>query len=397
MAKTKEKTGVVHFTIGEDFGVLLTQIAQEHLTEHNNPIQALKTITESLHGCPTDLAILILKGDIVLIVDVDSQQVIPTDRIPEIHDRIFPKIDPVYLLENRASKIKQYGGYIVEGLKSLQYQIRKNHGYLTVDFKYEDIFKFVAGDNEALLEELRDNREIDSIASLFETAKRFIEETMKMQATMEWMMQTFDEFKESKKYEDYLQLRGDVADTLDDIIFHLNQTLKFEFNLEAPEDNVQKYIDSAREIDEVLSEDIKPVDILDNYSAGWLAPNGDYYALNGEIANMLHNQIADALVVVGIVREEEDTIKNPDVWLEQNGWVKIHENNIQFAGCLNVRYRKRNVQMTPIQIQKIYEYGQKCYNGMLKVGWKMQPMSAVRFKDLMEVDSDSLNKDYFEF
>ncbi len=167
MAKTKEETGVVHFRIGSDFGVLLTSIAQEHLTERNNPILALKTITESLNGCPTDMAVKILKGDIVLVVDEEEQTVMPTDRIPEIHDRIFPKIDPVYFLESRAREIVKHGGYIIDGLKGLQYEIRKNRGYLTVDFKYEDVFRFVAGDNEALLEELRDNREIDGIASLF--------------------------------------------------------------------------------------------------------------------------------------------------------------------------------------------------------------------------------------
>ena len=396
-------TETVHFRIGENFGALLASIALEHLTERNNPIQALKTITESLVGCPTDLAVQILKGDVVLVVDEEEQNVLPTDRIPEIHDGIFPKIDPVYFLDSRAENIKKFGGYLIDGLRNLQYQIRKNNGYVTVDFKYEDIFKFVAGDNEALLDELRDNREIDGIASLFEATKRFIEETMKTQSTMEWIVQTFDEFNRDSKnydyktYEHYLQLRGDVTDTLNDIIIHLNKTLKLDFVMDEPEDNVQKYIDAAREIDEVLSEDIKPVDILNNYSAGWLSPNGDYYALNGEIANMLHQQIADALLTAEIIMGEEDTVGNPDAWLERTGWVKIHGNNINFAGCLNTRIGRRNVPMTEIQIQKIYEYGQKCWGGSLKVGWKMQPMSAVRFRDLMEANPDALNKDYFEF
>jgi hypothetical protein len=390
-------TQMVHFRIGENFGALLASIAQEHLTERNNPIQALKTITESLHGCPTDLAVLILKGDVVLVVNEEDQNCMPVDRIPAIHDKIFPKIDPVYFLESRARNIKMHGGYIMDGLKALQYDIRKNRGYLNIDFKYEDIFKFVAGDNEALLEELRDNRDIDGIASLFEATKRFIEETMRTQSTMDWIMKTFDEFSESKNYEYFMQLRGDVADTLVDIAYHLNQTLKLEFTLDAPEDNVQKYIDSAREIDEVLSKDIVPVDILDNWSAGWLAPNGDYYGLNGEIANMLHNQIADALVTAEIIREEEDTLKNPDAWMEQNGWIKIHGKNINFAGCLNTRISKRNVQMTSEQIQKIYEYGQHCCKGSLEIGWKKLPMSAVRFRDIMEGNPDALNKDYFEF
>jgi len=47
MAKTEVESGVVHFRIGENFGSLLMNIAQEHLTERNNPVQALKTITDS--------------------------------------------------------------------------------------------------------------------------------------------------------------------------------------------------------------------------------------------------------------------------------------------------------------------------------------------------------------
>ena len=383
----------VHFRVGQDFGAMLMSIAQEHLTERNNPVQALKTITDSLHRCPTDLAVQILKGDVVLLVDEETQTVSPVERT-EALDKLFPKVDVMYFMESRAANIKLHGGNILDGLRGLQVHIAKNHGYFDISFKYEDVFKFIAGDNEALLDELRDNREIDGIASLFEATKRFIEETMRTQGTMDWMMRTFDVFWKSENYEYYCQLRGNVADTLVDIAYHLNQTLKLDFTLDAPEDNVQKYIDSAREIDEVLSEGIKPVDIMSNYSAGWLAPNGDYYALNGEIANMLHNQIADALVEAGIVPKEE---LNPDAWLEQQGWVKIHDSNIQFAGCLNVRIGKKNVDLTPIQIKKIYEYGALCHGGAIKAGWRMEQVSAIRFKDMAQTDLEGLYKKYFEY
>ena len=383
----------VHFRVGQDFGAMLMSIAQEHLTERNNPVQALKTITDSLHGCPTDLAVQILKGDVVLLVDEETQTVSPVERT-EALDKLFPKVDVMYFMESRAANIKLHGDNILDGLRGLQVHIAKNHGYFDMSFKYEDIFKFIAGDNEALLEELRDNREIDGISTMFEVIKRFCEETLKVQNTMEWLMQTCDEFKDFKAYERYLVLRGEVTDTLEDIAFHLNKTLKLDFSLEEPEDNVQKYIDAAREIDEVLSEGIKPVDIMENWSAGWLAPNGDYYALNGEIANMLHNQIADALVEAGIVPEEE---LNPDAWLEQQGWVKIHDSNVQFAGCLNVRIGKKNVDLTPIQIKKIYEYGALCHNGVIKAGWRMEQVSAVRFRDMAEANPEGLYKKYFEY
>jgi hypothetical protein len=389
-------TETVHFKIGENFGALLASIAQEHLTERNNPVQALKTITESLHDCPTDMAVLILKGDIVLVVNEEDQNCSPVDRIPALHDGVFPKIDPVYFLESRTRNIKLHGGYIMDGLKALQTQISRRNGYFDISFKYEDVFKFIAGDNEALLDELRDNREIDGIASLFEVTKRFIEETMKTQSTMDWMMRTFDVFKESKNHELYLQLIGDVSDTLLDITYHLNQTLKLDFTLDAPEDNVQKYIDSAREIDEVLSKGIKPVDILDNYSAGWLAPNGDYYALNGEIANMLHNQIASALYDAGIVPEGKDNESNPDGWLEQNGWVKIQSNNVQFAGCLNVRLGKRNVDITDAQLKKISEYITDCYGCQIKAGWRLERHSIRMFMSLAQ-NLEALYKRYFEY
>ena len=383
----------VHFRVGQDFGAMLMSIAQEHLTERNNPVQALKTITDSLHGCPTDLAVQILKGDVVLLVDEETQTVSPVERT-EALDKLFPKVDVMYFMESRAANIKLHGGNILDGLRGLQVHIAKNHGYFDISFKYEDVFKFIAGDNEALLDELRDNREIDGIASLFEATKRFIEETMRTQGTMDWMMRTLDVFWKSENYEYYCQLRGNVADTLDDVTSYLNKTLKLDFSLEEPEDNVQKYIDSARDIDEVLSEGIKPVDIMSNYSAGWLAPNGDYYALNGEIANMLHNQIADALVEAGIVPKEE---LNPDAWLEQQGWVKIHDSNVQFAGCLNVRIGKKNVDLTPIQIKKIYEYGALCHGGAIKAGLRMEQVSAIRFKDMAQTDLEGLYKKYFEY
>lgn len=395
MAKTKvtEETQFVTFRIGKDFGALLMSIAQEHLTERNNPVQALKTITESLHGCTTEMAVQILKGSTVLLVDEEAQNVIPIERTDAL-DKIFPKVDPLYFIDSRVRKIKEYGGYIMDGLKALQVTIRQSRGYFIMDFAYEDIFKFIAGDNEILINELRENREIDGIASLFETTKKFIEETMRTQSTIDWVMNTFDEFKEPKNYETYLQLRGDVADTLTDIAFILNQTLKLEFSMEAPADNVQTYIDAAREIDEVLSKGIEPVDIMENWSAGWLSPEGDYYGLNGEIANMLHNQIADALQKKGTIPENEI---NPDQWLEEHGWVKIHLNNVQFSGCNNFRLSKPNVDLTNVQIEKIFKYIHELHMDVIKVGWRLDVMTVTMFQRMAESNLPALYKKYFEF
>jgi hypothetical protein len=69
---------------------------------------------------------------------------------------------------------------------------------------------------------------------------------------------------------------------------------KLEVKSELSKINVVKQRTKQLEINKIVSEGIKPVEITDGYNAGWLAPDGTFYGLNGTIANMLHNQIADA-------------------------------------------------------------------------------------------------------
>jgi hypothetical protein len=55
------KTETLHFRVGSDAGLLLMTIAQEHLLYTLNPEKAVKTITESLSGCPVSMALKIIK------------------------------------------------------------------------------------------------------------------------------------------------------------------------------------------------------------------------------------------------------------------------------------------------------------------------------------------------
>lgn len=416
------KTGVVHFTIGEDMGIRLMEISQEHLLYGNDPVKALKTLTDSLIGCPTDYALKILKGDIVLFVDEENQSIMPTERIPEIHDRIFPKIDVVQYMKKSELDIRKHSMSLYATWQKFQSDIINNRNRFTVDFEYEDIFKFIAGNSEVILETLHDLEEIDEIDSLITVTKRFIEHTMKIQSTVEWMAKTWNEFSEvsgnrkNNPYVDYVEVKGSISSSLTDVMSIMQEVINMNFDLtvDVETSNVQKYIDSVKEIDTVMSEGIEPVNINDNYSAGWLSPEGDYYALNGEIANMLHTQIADALQDINIIplyeadederyffksdeAKEHATKVNPDSWLEQQGWVKIHGDNINYGGCLNKQLGKTNVNMTNVQVEMIKNYINLCHNGSMRLGWKMQRVSAARFEMTARNNMLMLNKEYFEF
>lgn len=400
-ADEARKSGVVHFTIGENMGIRLMEIAQEHLICENDPNKAVTAITDSLIGCPVDYALKILKGDIVLLVDVESQTVMPAERNPEIHDSIFPKIDVLDYMEKKQKEIEKHRMNLVAGWRMLENDIRKNRNKLWVAYDYSDIFKFIAGDNEVILETLREMEELDRIESLTAVSKQFIEHTMKIQNTMEWMSKTWNEFetisgKERKNpWVEYIEIKENISCDLSDVMQVMKNVLNMEFNFTPELDSLQNYLNSVKEIDNVLSEGIKPVDILKNYSAGWLSPEGEYYALNGEIANMLHNQIADSLVEIGVIPKIKN--ESPDSWLEQNGWVKIYTDNINYGGCLNDKLDKPNVNMTNKQIRIIKDYINVCHNGSMRLGWKMERISAARFEMMATNNMPMLNKNYFQF
>lgn len=66
----KNKTGTVHFTLGENFGKLLTEIAIEKLYDFNIS-EALDVFSKSL-GCSVDISEELLLGNYILVVS-DSE------------------------------------------------------------------------------------------------------------------------------------------------------------------------------------------------------------------------------------------------------------------------------------------------------------------------------------
>lgn len=59
-------------------------------------------------------------------------------------------------------------------------------------------------------------------------------------------------------------------------------------------------------------------------SAGWIAPNGDYYGSSDPAILYLHLGLSTELVNSGIIPKSN----NPDRWLELHGWLKQHGNVI---------------------------------------------------------------------
>lgn len=87
---------------------------------------------------------------------------------------------------------------------------------------------------------------------------------------------------------------------------------------------------------------------------------------------MLHLNIAERLLASKKIPVKE--MRNPDRWLEENGWVKVHHDWILFSGSF---YGKT---LTDVQIEKLYRYGQVCHRGVLRLGTAQTQITAVRFR-----------------
>jgi hypothetical protein len=325
----------------------------------------------------------------VVLVDEDKQEFIVTDRANE-HDAIFPKpINFNEFFKLKRSEFEQHTDNLLAQLKELKKYLRIHDPY-KIEVRIENVIKFLYGNDEYLFNEIKNDYQLDQLKSFITVIKRFIEEYNKIKKL---------EIKVKYLYPDinidfYVSNIKILYNVFSDISNNLLGSVGIQTKTD---DDVQNYIDNTIKIREIITNGIEPVDIMDNYSAGWLSPQGDYYALNGDIANMLHNEIADALQAKGIIPktdDEGDEINNPDSWLEQHGWVKIHGCNVQFAGCLNHKFGLENVHMTDIQKKMIYEYAAILHGGMVKAGWRRLPVSAIRFR---ETDDLMLAKNYFNY
>lgn len=114
---------------------------------------------------------------------------------------------------------------------------------------------------------------------------------------------------------------------------------------------LDQYITAQLELDNL--NEIHPSLLCCN--AGYFAPNGKYYGLNGTKANFLHIKIVDLLQQQGIIPKDCNT---PDRWLEEHGWVKQSGSMLLYSGYFY------NISITKEQIASIKRILSQSYNSI---------------------------------
>lgn len=342
------------FTIGKGFGQMLQRIAWEKLTEKYNPREAVEIITKSLLGCTEGMAVDILDGKIILGEDEATHEVLGTPGAGgKFNDWI--REQRIHLEE----EAKEW----VWVLERLRQTIADAGGKFEFSVRYPELISYLSGDKDAGLLDYPRSNVVEEIKGTVEGAKNFFVKVSEVYEVIVWMCDALNMSRVILP--DPILSMHTILDSL------MCSDPEVEASIRKQDFQKQRLSEWMEEREENQTE-LEPVEITEGYDAGWLSPDGDFYGLNGSTENLLHLNIAERLLASKKIPVKE--MRNPDRWLEENGWVKVHHDWILFSGSF---YGKT---LTEAQIEKLYRYVQVCHRGVLRLGTAQTQITAVRFR-----------------
>lgn len=350
--------GGLTFTIGKGFGQMLQRIAWEKLTEKYNPREAVEIITKSLPGCTEGMAVDILDGKIILGEDEATQEVLGTPGEGGKFD-IWIKITRA-ALEVEATEW-------VETLEGLRQTIADAGGEFKFTVRYPELVSYISGDTDAGILDNPHSGTVEQIKGAIEGANDFFAKVEEVYGVIVWMC---DALNISRVLFSDSVLR--VRTIIDSLMCSDPEVEASIRKQDFRKQRLSEYMENELKIEEYHKTELEPVEITEGYDAGWLSPDGDFYGLNGSTGNLLHLNIAERLLASKKIPVKE--MRNPDRWLEENGWVKVHHDWILFSGSF---YGKT---LTDVQIEKLYRYGLVCHRGVLRLGTSQTQVTAVRLR-----------------
>lgn len=415
-----KQTNTVHFSLGSDFGALMGNIAQEHLIYGLNPDKALRTFTDTFIGMESDLALKLLSGQDYVLVPVSDGEVTMKSR--EDGDN-YPTLNGTQVIDRFIHQINKEAKELGKTLcRIFEMPITTRNYTVDLPFSFDDLvslFEINGHDKSEFYESLKDKVDrikedvlyfdndidikIQTQVDAINTVNSWKELVDKKIAVIRWMVvnglaeyskrKSITEFASPDEwliydqrfvtFEDMLQEVAYTMDLLCHFTRKLSETADEDKYVSTGIDLIDNFFNAERQIEQELSVPMKPITVDELRNAIWVSPEGRMYGLNGTIANMLHNQIADKLNADGIIEYTKDKAPTIDSYLEELGWLKIHDNWIMFEPFAKSRdFTTVTNFITEEQTAVVAKYLEIHYNGMGRFGIPHRPVSYVAFKTM---------------
>lgn len=423
----------VHFTLGEDLGIQLAEISKEHILDYDLH-KAISLWIESF-GCSEDMAEELTGGKLVVVVDDPEQcliNVTERESLSKKREKQYPRItkEEIYrLIDKNFQSPRDYDEehvfYDLRGRISEANRIIATNNALDIDARiagefcqlFPDWFPkgvtiygtmtvhprvivhemFNAKDSEEYLNKFEDfldditdlsgwrntdSRKVHLLMWILRLCKRIIEMEPKFMELEDFAIKHLNgdphhKYSTEKHIEEVKEIfqTWHVWCCANDTgqLTMVNEEQEKELNSE-----FDQYFNGIKNIDK-MSKDFHPVEITDGYDAGWLAPDGKYFGLNGSSGNFLHIAIADNLMDYYGFKKPDDFDFSVDAFIAKQGFVKIHHDWILYEGydCIMT---DKPVELTRAQIRAIIEYGNKVYGGKLSFGYDKKRKNMEEFE-----------------
>lgn len=397
----------LHFRLGENIGMIMLDIAQNNITSGNFD-KAISTYTDAFHGFTKEHAMMLLKGKCVLVPTEDGCSVNLTNDPEEMEKQAM------YLTDwwHEVKKLVESLDALRSGANELNNKVRKfyidlNDVNLTMLAETEALAfyveRYIAGENlvkgkHNVFHNMLDNGDFD-FESLTTEKKilycvvRYFDCIKYMHKDFVTLARLYDFLRENEMVEHYPLIEHTFERTLENYLEgFLDKSNSYHGSLcndklNALKDEMMQQVMSTKWGKEYFENGIIAKDMLDKYDAGYLAPDGRYYALLGETRNLLHVQLSDMLCKKLYPELRKNPTLDKEYELMKMGFMKVHHDNIYGYFAYNKKEAEEGGRAycpTEVQVNAIYEYAKKYYGGMINVdgtGRHMVSVSAIRQMD----------------
>jgi hypothetical protein len=451
--------GTLHFSIGEDLGIRLAEIARDHI--YRLDVEKALSIWKDAFGCPDNLTNRLTTGQLVVTVDdpvkcivnvcerselsEDRQKEYPEitrDEVVRIIEKFFRdyvdeeneenwdhlslEISNVTRMVSDNEKLEipgQLYGKFLANIPCVTANVD-----LTIPARYaaKAVIDSKPGEFESELERLVGDlsegysgnqfrsetgvHKFNKIVCVIRHCLNVIENKDKIARMLDFLDENFQDDKNAKysnsESDCYMQMTnkylrykvehywlpaiqdfvsGIVACTAEpdkESIPTVDELVEsFGSKKIVGNDMLTQWLNADKEIQKQL-DDFAPVDITEGYDAGWIAPDGNVFALNGTTGNLLHIQLADEIMeYYHFTKPESFKDYANDYYLAADkGFVKFHHDWVTYEGYDCIRTEKP-VPLTKKQIEAIVKYGNACYRGELLFGYSRKKLNVELFKN----------------
>ncbi len=354
---------------------MLVDIARKKIYEFN-PGAAVKLVMDCLEGCNKEQAFKIITGEYRLKIVEDGVDV----------EESTPDFDMQEWANDSIASLEDRGKELLEELEAVMKRIivQDKVEIVEIELSYNALFNYYFNkDSSEIIEAVESSSRLADTTRWFCTeCRKFLEDCHEMFIAFSYLKKNYGiEIASDKVIFICSEINQTIQELCTDSSNAVNQAYAKKKYMEA---ELDKFITEGKTIEELRKNNvIHPVDITSDTDAGWLSPEGDYYGLKGAVANFLHIQIADLLQMTGRISVDEEDMK-ADAWMAQNGWVKIHHDEVYYDGYYQSKHGYPMVPLTDVQKSRIAQYGKALYNGRLKFGISKQECSVSKFQQMDE-------------